>query len=778
MKSSFVSRIMVCALAGALGVAFIGCGDDESFVTRSSTLPTKVADKAELETYECSDDVIGEKVYVTELEEKYECDGEKWFKSDDQTKPSSSSTKSLSSSSKGTSQINPDDLKRSDFLNPEISYGEITDKRDGEVYKTVKIGDQTWIAENLRYRYMEKTSSLDSSSFCYEDNPENCKKFGRMYLWSAVMDSAGIFGDNGKGCGNGVNCTPSYPVQGICPDGFHVPNGIEYKKLLYHAGAYYQSAIDGYVLEDAKAFYSTVGSNGKKSTGTDDYGFSAIMSTHDNHYKTLFSVFWNSVTRKGYGGTFILAPEYAGVYYNSNGDLEGARKNYLRCIKTEKDSTYAIFADMTNSLNRAIACKTDNVDTCKYGTLVDSRDGQKYKTVQVGYMIWMAENLNYRYLQPSATDDSTSSCYDNDPENCKRDGRLYSYSAAIDSAGIFSDNGKGCGDGIKPCASPDTGFIRGICPEGWHLPTTRELQDVSYSAYKNRDITSETEFNAGGAFTLGLNIRPVGIKNGMWEEGFGAFMWTGSSVNENHATYMQTQDGLFDHDWEYKGKSIHMSIRCVRHFDSYKPTEQDTKISFLSFDETIPAIEPCSGDECTDSLVDERDGNVYRIIKIGDQWWMRGNLQLQDTTDTLYNSYSKEYPWNVAMDSAGIYSTDGKGCGDGELCSASGKVRGICPKGWHLPTIQDFWTLMAHSSDKPLKWKDDINDLGFFHTPTQYKSSKAQKSCYWASTEKSEKTASHMCVNADDGSLYANNVFTSGGAKKEKSPHAVRCIKD
>ena len=76
----------VCALAGVLGVAFIGCGDDGSSSPSAKGLPAEVADMEELETYGCGMDVIGEKVYVTELEENYECDGEKWFKSYDQTK--------------------------------------------------------------------------------------------------------------------------------------------------------------------------------------------------------------------------------------------------------------------------------------------------------------------------------------------------------------------------------------------------------------------------------------------------------------------------------------------------------------------------------------------------------------------------------------------------------------------------------------------------------------------------------------------------------------------
>ena len=69
MKNPFSKKFTVCALAGMLGSAFIGCGNDGSSSPSAKGLPAKVADKAELETYECSMDVIGEKVYVTELEE-------------------------------------------------------------------------------------------------------------------------------------------------------------------------------------------------------------------------------------------------------------------------------------------------------------------------------------------------------------------------------------------------------------------------------------------------------------------------------------------------------------------------------------------------------------------------------------------------------------------------------------------------------------------------------------------------------------------------------------
>ena len=105
----------------------------------------------------------------------------------------------------------------------------LTDLRDGQVYKTVKIGNQTWMAENLNYRYLGHTTRLDSSSFCYDDDPAYCDTYGRLYLWSAAMDSTGIIrGNTANGCGYNSECAPSGTVRGVCPKGWHLPSRAEW----------------------------------------------------------------------------------------------------------------------------------------------------------------------------------------------------------------------------------------------------------------------------------------------------------------------------------------------------------------------------------------------------------------------------------------------------------------------------------------------------------------------------------------------------------------------
>ena len=167
----------------------------------------------------------------------------------------------------------------------------------------------------------------------------------------------------------------------------------------------------------------------------------------------------------------------------------------------------------------AIPCKTDTTDGCVYGTLVDERDGQIYKTVKIGNQIWMAENLNYAYLQPTEELDSSSWCYDNEVSNCEKYGRLYLWSAALDSAALFSNAGKGFGDGtcspIPEDATPcePSGIVRGVCPAGWHLPRFDEWytlyqmtgNDVRFLKSKN-DWTEKND----GTDSFGFGALPSG----------------------------------------------------------------------------------------------------------------------------------------------------------------------------------------------------------------------------------------------------------------------------
>ena len=146
------------------------------------------------------------------------------------TRNSSSSEIVFLSSSEGANSSSEQFSSSVAYVAPStVVTGTMTDKRDGRTYKTVKIGEQWWMAENLNFH--------STKSWCYGNDGANCNKYGRLYLWGAAMDGAGMWTTNGKGCDLFKKvCSPTYPVRGICPEGWHLPDSTEWKTLFAALG--------------------------------------------------------------------------------------------------------------------------------------------------------------------------------------------------------------------------------------------------------------------------------------------------------------------------------------------------------------------------------------------------------------------------------------------------------------------------------------------------------------------------------------------------------------
>ncbi len=198
------------------------------------------------------------------------------------------------------------------------------DSRDGTVYNFVVIGTQTWMAQNLNYAYNEGTAT----SYCYSDDTSNCTKYGRLYTWSAAMDSAAVFSKNGEGCGYGVTCTATEPVRGVCPAGWHLPTYAEFETLIAAVGG---ESGAGVKLKSASGWDGD-------GNGSDDYGFSALpagdrSSDGDFYYAGYLAYFWSATER----GTSIARSMYL-LYSSGDAYLYVNLKNYAFSVRCLKDS--------------------------------------------------------------------------------------------------------------------------------------------------------------------------------------------------------------------------------------------------------------------------------------------------------------------------------------------------------------------------------------------------------------------------------------------------------
>lgn len=644
------------------------------------------------------------------------------------------SSSSVFSSSSGDEYISSSSQKDpNDFLNESIKYGTMTDSRDNQTYKTVKIGEQTWMAQNLNY---DGGINWPSDYSC-----------GKYYQWTTAVGLDSSYNDYSyRGT---VSLISEVNHQGICPDGWHIPSIMEWKVLFKYVKENQGNENIGKVLKAKNNEAWPKLSEDNKPT--DDYGFSVVYGSYIsyagshvkyNEYGHTETMFWTSLP----DGPFT---EYASdvsfdstneVSFNANWRNAG---EYVRCIQDRDMDEGASPAPKKSSVYDSLAC-----------TLTDLRDNQAYKTTVIGTQVWMAENLNYVTENGYADDMEQSRCYNDYEYNCNTYGRLYRWTAAMDIPSIYAKE-----------QFTDTAMYQGICPQGWHLPSREDFIVLVASTGDTNsaglNLKAQESWDYGAHVTDEYSFLALAVPNydnrSTDEIGDYTCFW---STNNNDTTAFNLY--ISDHNYissrSYSSKYNFQPIRCLRN----KPGTYASHAEYGSFK-------------------DSRNEKTYKTVKIGDDTWMAENLNYTNNTSLLTDSswcydnkeencstYGRLYSWNAATD------------------HGSSK-QGVCPKDWHLSTKSDWDNLSLTIGSVPslgqaLKSTElwtlgagKKNDYGFSAIPAGYFDTTFQElgtvAEFWTRENYNDSLAFYYSISGSTESLGKY-------AKKSIVGRSIRCVQD
>ena len=567
----------------------------------------------------------------------------------------------------------------------------VTDPRDGRTYKTVKIGNQTWMAENMNFE--------TEGSYCDEDGADSCAKYGRFYTWKAAMKA--------------------------CPAGWRLPEQAEWSILISAAGG---------VDSAGMALKSSSGWN-YQSNGRDVFGFTALPAGKleiDYKNKLRFGIrgekasFWSSTGLgpvKAYRGMYLSS--YDGSAFSQYSDKKDNFGFSVRCIKDD---------GVARTVQNKKELPSDE------NLLVDSRDGQIYKTVDIGDKIWMAENLNY--------DTENSVCYGKYESLCMKYGRLYMWNEAKEA-----------------------------CPVGWRLPTETDWVNLMRMAGANVSVEQTLNTRKGwdrganGLDVFGFSAIPTGFydreEDRYRENGSSAYFWSATEINKDSSFAVNLHSKFYEYDMfhaykNYENNLIHklkkfsFNVRCVK--DKLPSDKQQPKKA--------------------ETMKDSRDGRTYKTVKIGKQTWMAENLNYKTQSSFCYGDssscekYGQLYDWRSLVN--------------------------VCPAGWRLPRKADWETLInavggEAVAGKMLKASSDWHycerqkghfengfgrdDFGFSALPAGYRMNyldydeKIGFTTCFHSIEMDGSSDTAVCVPSCNDSIILQNNFSFNA-------YSIRCIKD
>ncbi|GBU23717.1 hypothetical protein R83H12_00334 [Fibrobacteria bacterium R8-3-H12] len=438
---------------------------------------------------------------------------------------------------------------------------------------------------------------------------------------------------------------------------------------------------------------------------------------------------------------------------------------------------------------------------------IDPRDGKRYKfEIAPNGRIWMSENLNY------SRNNTLGYCYgvDIDGANPHRDsnscdygyGRVYEWEVAMDG-----------------------NTSQGLCPNGWHIPSTAEWSSIGKM--------SNGFCISAGTYNLNSDYPPLGWK----EKDNSGFYWTSSGYNFfaglwSCSGYIDVQNSA--------PRISYFSIRCIANEDFKLPSVPSSSSAVVSSSSSKPsssssappssssvapssssAVVPSSSSKpsssssvpppssssctandnistlyCSNGTMKEYgfvnyEGQKYKTVVIGTQTWMAENLNYNASGSRCYvndadncATYGRLYDWATAMALEASCNSS--------LCTSQidAKHRGICPSGWHIPSDAEWTTLtdfvggyyyagteLKAASGWPLG-NDNGNDMyGFSALPGGYGYSDNMFSSiysngYWWSA--SESNANRAWFRG----MYGNTMVNRYYYIKSGNWFSVRCLKD
>jgi uncharacterized protein (TIGR02145 family) len=564
--------------------------------------------------------------------------------------------------------------------------GEFTDKRDGQVYKTVKIGEQIWMAQNLNY--------AAEGSKCYEENADSCAKYGRLYDWETAKNAV--------------------------PKGWHLPSNDEWINLTNFLGG---KDIAGTKLktesgwEEAGEFYE------KDGNGTDEYGFSALpggfgLDGNDGFDKVnMFGIWWSATEEddsRAWSWTISCDDDVFGSYDIYN-------KQYLFSLRLVKDVAKEKKQKKEKQNKQD---KQDNEETA------EENDEEEDETAEFDFdweKVSELKNSTIRQLKTKAKPEDiiikeffekyTELCgevgnalyavYGNEWELCEKlyqdpvDKNLVKILKEMENNGMVLDQVEG-----NCFVDGNTDFKKKVL-----LPYVNSVS----AEYLNLRFDAN-DYQEGGMFT---NISATNTIDLVYRYGELSTKTDGLEYKDevesrfnSYLGYLFSQTGEIPPcAWTWQEQDIEAGTPGYMYFPGYVTEAINEVMEKHPSSRAAKALKPymaalkkmnyrdTTGDygwggkfydyvavERGEKFLDTRDGQFYKMVKIGEQVWMGENL-------------------NYAADGSKCYNNNPDSCAKYGRLYDYETAQNVVPDGWHLPTSEEWEELIEFAFGKTIAGK-------------------------------------------------------------------------